>query len=154
MTSRERARHVALDVLAIPGDVQPCRAGTRPAAPSQFQPRRHRLFTTSQPCQEPGALRIQQAMHHHRRWLAYDPAFTRQSTVQHGQRRIEAAALPGIFEMFSQASASQPQSQGGLGIGLSLARSFVELHGGRIEGASKGPGQGSEFTVRLPALPG
>jgi len=46
--------------------------------------------------------------------------------------------------------ASERRSQGGLGIGLALARALVELHGGRIEAKSAGPGKGSEFTVRLP----
>ena len=63
---------------------------------------------------------------------------------------IEADALPHIFEMFSQASRSLTQSQGGLGIGLSLARGLVELHGGHLDATSDGPGRGSIFTVRLP----
>jgi signal transduction histidine kinase len=64
---------------------------------------------------------------------------------------ISREALPRIFEMFSQAAQAVGRSQGGLGIGLSLARGLVELHGGSIEAQSDGPGRGSEFVVRLPA---
>jgi PAS domain S-box-containing protein len=54
------------------------------------------------------------------------------------------------FEMFGQLMTGKDRSQGGLGIGLALARGLVELHGGRLEARSDGPGRGSEFTVRLP----
>ncbi len=60
--------------------------------------------------------------------------------------------LPHIFEIFWQASPALERSHGGLGIGLSLARGIVELHGGRIEARSSGLGQGSEFIVRLPLV--
>jgi PAS domain S-box-containing protein len=63
---------------------------------------------------------------------------------------IAQGALPGIFEMFSQITSTQDRSDGGLGIGLALAKGLVELHGGRIDVKSRGLGQGSEFTVRLP----
>jgi CheY-like chemotaxis protein len=65
---------------------------------------------------------------------------------------IAAEMLPHIFEMFSQSSAVLERSLGGLGIGLSLVRGLVELHGGRIEARSEGPGRGSEFIVSLPIL--
>ena len=65
---------------------------------------------------------------------------------------IAAEHLPRVFEMFFQLNAGSGQSQGGLGIGLALARGLVELHGGHIEVRSPGPGQGTEFTVRLPTL--
>jgi signal transduction histidine kinase len=66
---------------------------------------------------------------------------------------IPADKLPGLFEMFSQVENSLARAQGGLGIGLHLVKRLVELHGGSVEPRSDGPGQGSEFTVRLPVLP-
>src|SRR4029078_10922194 len=60
---------------------------------------------------------------------------------------------PHVFDLFIQADRSLDRSQGGLGIGLTMVRSLVEMHGGRVEAHSDGPGQGSEFTVHLPALP-
>ncbi len=59
-------------------------------------------------------------------------------------------SLAGIFEMFSQVAPALERTQGGLGIGLALARGLVELHGGSIEASSGGIGQGCTFTVRLP----
>ena len=64
---------------------------------------------------------------------------------------IEPDMLPQVFEMFSQADGSLARTRGGLGLGLSLVRKLVELHGGRVEARSDGPGRGSEFVVRLPA---
>jgi PAS domain S-box-containing protein len=57
-----------------------------------------------------------------------------------------------IFEPFVQADRVLHQSQGGLGIGLTLVRRLVEMHGGSVTAHSEGPGRGSEFVVRLPAL--
>jgi len=65
---------------------------------------------------------------------------------------IPADLLPHVFDLFTQADRSLDRSQGGLGIGLTLVRQLVELHGGRVEARSDGPGFGSEFLVRLPAL--
>jgi PAS domain S-box-containing protein len=64
---------------------------------------------------------------------------------------IAPGQLPSVFEMFSQAAPALERSRGGLGIGLSLARALVEMHGGRIEAASEGVGRGSSFTIELPA---
>jgi CheY-like chemotaxis protein len=55
-----------------------------------------------------------------------------------------------VFEPFVQAEGGLARSQGGLGLGLALAKSLVELHGGRIRAHSDGAGRGSEFTVSLP----
>ncbi len=63
---------------------------------------------------------------------------------------LTADQIPRIFEMFTQVGRSEERSQGGLGIGLWLVRSLVELHGGKVEVRSDGPGQGSEFILRLP----
>jgi PAS domain S-box-containing protein len=65
---------------------------------------------------------------------------------------IPADMLPRVFDLFMQVDRSVDHSQGGLGIGLNLVRRLVELHGGRVAAHSGGPGQGSEFIVRLPAL--
>jgi PAS domain S-box-containing protein len=64
---------------------------------------------------------------------------------------IPADLLPGVFDLFRQGERTLDRSQGGLGIGLTLVRRLVELHGGRVEAHSAGPGLGSTFTVRLPA---
>ena len=64
---------------------------------------------------------------------------------------ISPELLPHIFDLFTQAQRSLDRSQGGLGIGLTLAQKLVEIHGGKIEVQST-PGQGSEFIVRLPVL--
>ncbi len=64
---------------------------------------------------------------------------------------IAAEHLTHIFEMFSQVTDGQQHHPGGLGIGLSLARGLVELHGGQLTARSAGLGHGSEFVVRLPA---
>ncbi len=63
---------------------------------------------------------------------------------------IPADALAGVFDMFSQIGSSKERSQGGLGIGLSLVRRLVEMHGGSVMAASPGAGRGSVFTVTLP----
>jgi len=64
---------------------------------------------------------------------------------------IAAEMLPHIFKMFTQVDRSVRQAQGGLGIGLTLVRTLVEMHGGQVKANSPGVGQGSEFVVRLPA---
>jgi PAS domain S-box-containing protein len=67
---------------------------------------------------------------------------------------IAAEHLPHLFEMFSQVTPALERSQGGLGIGLSLVKGLVEMHGGTVEARSDGPGKGSEFAIRLPASDG
>jgi PAS domain S-box-containing protein len=65
---------------------------------------------------------------------------------------IPPELLPRIFDLFVQADRSLARSQGGLGIGLTLVRRLVEMHGGSVSAASAGPDQGSEFVLRIPAL--
>ena len=63
---------------------------------------------------------------------------------------IAPELLPHVFDMFTQADQTLSRSRGGLGIGLTLVRSLVEMHQGRVTAHSGGAGKGSEFTVRLP----
>jgi len=58
--------------------------------------------------------------------------------------------LDQVFELFSQVAPAFAQSRGGLGIGLSLVRALVQMHGGTVTAHSDGPGRGSEFVVKLP----
>lgn len=58
--------------------------------------------------------------------------------------------LPFVFDLFSQGDSRETNGEGGLGVGLALAQNLVDLHGGRIEAHSAGPGKGSTFVVRLP----
>jgi PAS domain S-box-containing protein len=60
--------------------------------------------------------------------------------------------LPKVFDLFVQVDHATTKAQGGLGIGLTLVKSLVEMHGGTVEAHSPGPGEGSEFVVRLPLL--
>jgi CheY-like chemotaxis protein len=64
---------------------------------------------------------------------------------------IPVDMLSKVFEMFTQVERSLEQSKGGLGIGLTLVKRLVELHGGSVQACSGGPGLGAEFVVRLPA---
>ena len=66
---------------------------------------------------------------------------------------IAPELLSRIFEPFQQGESSLTRAKGGLGIGLTVARSLAELHGGRLQAESSGVGQGSELTLRLPLLP-
>ncbi len=66
---------------------------------------------------------------------------------------IAPAILPTIFDLFTQVRGHENRSEGGLGIGLSLVRNMIELHGGRVQALSAGLGHGSEFVVRLPLSP-
>jgi two-component system, sensor histidine kinase len=68
-------------------------------------------------------------------------------------RGIDARTLPHIFDFFAQADDALDRSHGGLGIGLTVVRRLVELHGGTVDASSEGVGRGSEFVVRLPLQP-
>ena len=63
---------------------------------------------------------------------------------------IAAEELPNVFEMFAQVDTTIDRSRGGLGMGLTLVKRIVEMHGGGVEAASDGPGRGTVFTLRLP----
>src|SRR5712671_5480608 len=63
---------------------------------------------------------------------------------------IAPAMLPKVFDLFTQLDRTYSRTQGGLGIGLTLVKRLVEMHGGEVEAYSEGEGQGSEFVVRLP----
>src|SRR5690606_31686044 len=63
---------------------------------------------------------------------------------------MEPAQIDGMFDLFSQAPEALDRASGGLGIGLALARSIIELHGGWISASSPGPGKGSQFKVGIP----
>ena len=65
---------------------------------------------------------------------------------------IPSDKLASIFDMFTQMDRSLERSQGGLGIGLTLVKNLVEMHGGSVEAHSEGQGRGSEFVIRLPLL--
>jgi CheY-like chemotaxis protein len=63
---------------------------------------------------------------------------------------IPSELLPRLFELFVQSARTLDRSQGGLGIGLSVVKRLVEMHGGHVSARSGGPGQGSSFEIRLP----
>jgi signal transduction histidine kinase/CheY-like chemotaxis protein len=66
---------------------------------------------------------------------------------------IPPEVLPKVFDLFTQTERTLDRAEGGLGIGLTLVRQLTEMHDGRVEAFSEGPGRGSEFVVRLPLLP-
>lgn len=65
---------------------------------------------------------------------------------------IDADLLPRVFDLFAQSTRTIDRAQGGLGLGLTIVKNLVEMHGGRVSAHSEGRGHGSEFVVRLPAL--
>lgn len=75
-------------------------------------------------------------------------------TVRDDGVGIDGSVLPTIFDMFTQANPGLPHATGGLGIGLTLVRKLVALHGGEVSARSAGPGHGATFVVRLPLAPG
>jgi len=64
---------------------------------------------------------------------------------------IDPVFLPHVFDMFTQEDSTHSRTHGGLGLGLSIVRRLVELHGGHVSAMSDGPGHGSTFTIRLPS---
>ncbi|NOT25488.1 MAG: PAS domain S-box protein [Acidobacteria bacterium] len=86
-------------------------------------------------------------------WLTVEPAEGEVAIrVRDTGIGIAAEQIPRLFEMFAQVDTSLERSHDGLGIGLTLVRALVEMHGGTVEATSDGAGLGSEFAVRLPAL--
>jgi signal transduction histidine kinase/ActR/RegA family two-component response regulator len=73
--------------------------------------------------------------------------------VRDDGRGIDPQFLSRVFQRFEQEESGESRLHGGLGLGLAISRHLVELHGGTIEAASGGPGQGAVFTVKLPLLP-
>ena len=74
-------------------------------------------------------------------------------TVRDSGFGIPLDVLPTVFDMFTQADPTLERSKSGLGVGLTLVKRLIEMHGGTVEARSEGLGKGSEFTVRLPLLP-
>jgi signal transduction histidine kinase/ActR/RegA family two-component response regulator len=74
-------------------------------------------------------------------------------TVRDSGEGIGEDFLPYVFDRFRQADSSSTRSHGGLGLGLAIVRHLSEMHGGSVQAASDGPGQGATFTVRLPVRP-
>jgi PAS domain S-box-containing protein len=89
---------------------------------------------------EPGAVRVTARRDSNDVWIS----------VEDSGVGIASEDLPRIFDKFYQSATRSERSVGGLGIGLSLVHRLVELHGGDVEARSSGPGEGSEFIVRLP----
>jgi CheY-like chemotaxis protein len=73
-------------------------------------------------------------------------------SVSDNDQGLSAELLPRVFNLFVQGPRTADRREGGLGVGLTLVRSLVAMHGGRVEAHSDGPGQGSTFLVRLPPL--
>src|ERR1700689_2793597 len=65
---------------------------------------------------------------------------------------IEPSLIPFVFDRFRQGDSGTNRQSPGLGLGLAIVRSLVELHGGTVSAASHGPGQGASFTIKLPIL--
>ncbi|HZZ76870.1 MAG TPA: PAS domain S-box protein [Gemmataceae bacterium] len=86
-------------------------------------------------------------------WLAAESQDGRAVvTIRDNGMGIPVQKLASVFDMFSQLERTLEHSQGGLGIGLTLVKRLVEMHGGSVEAHSRGPGTGSEFVVRLPIM--
>jgi PAS domain S-box-containing protein len=74
-------------------------------------------------------------------------------TITDNGAGIPAELLPHVFDLFVQSKRTLDRAQGGLGIGLSLVKRLIEMHGGRVSASSAGPGRGSRFEIRLPSSP-
>jgi signal transduction histidine kinase len=74
--------------------------------------------------------------------------------VKDNGQGITPTFLPHVFERFRQQDASSTRAASGLGLGLSIAKHLVELHGGTIAADSAGDGRGATFTISLPSVPG
>jgi two-component system CheB/CheR fusion protein len=83
-------------------------------------------------------------------FVAGQPKRTAVVQVVDNGEGIDAELIPQLFQLFTQADRSLAHSQGGLGIGLSLVRTLVEMHGGRVTIRSEGRGQGSTFEIAIP----
>ncbi|HYH08676.1 MAG TPA: GAF domain-containing protein [Thermoanaerobaculia bacterium] len=83
--------------------------------------------------------------------LAHEGSLVRLTISDTGEG-IDRAFLPYVFEPFRQADSSSTRPHGGIGLGLAIVRSLVEMHGGRIRAASEGKGHGASFTLELPVL--
>ncbi|MGH9816264.1 MAG: PAS domain S-box protein, partial [Candidatus Acidiferrales bacterium] len=145
--------HLSAEVVACHSEDAPClppQGGQ--AAAEESQPQFSREY---QPVAQPTANRQSEATH---------PEFCPTSTASQSPHRhvvircrdtgagITPAALERIFEPFVQFHAALDRSDSGLGVGLALVKRLTEMHGGTVTAASEGPGQGSEFTLRLPLL--
>jgi signal transduction histidine kinase len=85
--------------------------------------------------------------------IAADEAYARVVVADNGIG-IPADLIPRIFDRFFQVDGSSTRAVGGLGLGLSIVRSIVEMHGGRVWAQSAGQGKGSTFTIELPIADG
>jgi CheY-like chemotaxis protein len=84
-------------------------------------------------------------------WMGVTPDHVLVSVADNGIG-IAADLLPTVFDLFSQAERTPDRAQGGLGLGLALVKSLVELHGGMVTATSEGRNMGTEFTLRLPRM--
>jgi signal transduction histidine kinase/CheY-like chemotaxis protein len=135
MTSRDHAFDVTL-----PPDPVPVRAD-----PTRIEQVIANLLSNAAKYTEPGG-RVRLGVE-----LRADEAVVR---VRDDGVGIDPRILPRVFDLFTQADRSLDRSQGGLGIGLTIVKRLVDLHGGSVEARSDGPGSGTEMVVRLPVADG
>jgi PAS domain S-box-containing protein len=128
-----RLQRLAVDVPRIGALVD--------ADPTRLAQVFHNLLTNAAKYSEPGAQILVRARADRERIVV--------EVIDQGMG-ISPELMPRLFDLFVQGERALDRSQGGLGIGLTIARSLCELHGGTIEAASAGPGHGSTFTVTLP----